>query len=140
VKAVVSLVARIRIETQVRPTEDPVKVKAAVLNVFPDATFVESEGILTAEAVSMDRLREMFRTQRIRDTARSVLRGSRVGIEIRFSLNKQAAFVERANFAPPSPMGQIDVAISDEEPESVIDYLTGKTGLTHDAPPRGERR
>lgn len=129
-----SRVTRIRIETPVRPTESVAKVKAAVLNVFPDAVFVESEGNLAAEATSLDKLREMFRTQRIRDTARSVLRISRIGIEIRFSLNKQAAFVGRVNFAPPSPMGQIDVTIADEAPDSIIDFLTGKGGTKSEAP------
>jgi len=125
-KANASCVTRVHIEAPVKPTENVTKVKAAVLNVFPDATFVESEGALAAEAVSLDRLREMFRTQRIRDTARSVLRASRNGIEIRFALNKQAAFVGRVNFAPPSPMGQIEVTIADEDPESIVDFLTRK--------------
>jgi len=121
-----SCVTRVHIEVPVKPTENAAKVRAAVLNVFPDATFMESEGALIAEAASLDRLREMFRTQRIRDTARNVLRSSRNGIEIRFSLNKQAAFVGRVNFAPPSPMGQIEVTIEDENPESIIDFLSGK--------------
>jgi len=121
-----SCVTRVHIEVPVKPTENAAKVRAAVLNVFPDATFVKSEGALVAEAASLDRLREMFRTQRIRDTARSVLRSSRNGIEIRFSLNKQAAFVGRVNFAPPSPMGRIEVTIEDENPESIIDFLSGK--------------
>ncbi len=117
---------QIRIDVPVKPTENVSKVKAAVLNVFPDATFVESEGCLVAEAKSLDRLREMFRNQRIRDTARKILRASRDDEVMRFSLNKQAAFVGRANFAPPSPMGPIDVAILDEDLDSVINFLTGK--------------
>jgi predicted RNA binding protein with dsRBD fold (UPF0201 family) len=127
-KANASCVTRVHIEVPVKPTENAAKVKAAVLNVFPDANIVESESALVAEAASLDKLREMFRIQRIRDTARSVLRSARNGIEIRFALNKQAAFVGRVNFAPPSPMGRIEVIIEDENPESVIDFLTGKAG------------
>jgi len=133
-------VTRIHIEVPVRPTENEAKVKVAVLNVFPDATFVINGETLVAEAVSLDKLRELFRTQRIRDTARKVLRNSRVGVEIRFSLNKQAAFMHRANFAPPSPMGQIDVTIEDEAPDSIIDFLTGKAATKNDSSTNAELR
>lgn len=137
-KANARCVTRVHIEVPVRPTENVAKVKAAVLNVFPDATFVESGNTLVAEAASLDTLREMFRTQRIRDTARSILRASQVGIELRFSLNKQAAFARRVNFAPPSPLGIIEVTIADEDPTSIVDFLTGKAGTKYDASKIGE--
>jgi len=120
---------QIRVDVSVKPTENVAKVKAAVLNVFPDATFVESEGSLVAEARSLENLREMFRNQRIRDAARKILQASREETAIRFSLNKQAAFVGKANFAPPSPMGPIDVTIADDNLDSVIGYLTGKSEI-----------
>ena len=116
----------IQVETSVRPTENPMKVRAAVLNIFPDASFTEVEGRLSAEAHSLELLKELFRTQRIRDTARWVLLKSRDESSIRFSLNKQTAFVGKANFAPPSPMGPITVTIEDEDLDAVIRFLTEK--------------
>lgn len=102
------------------------KVKAAVLNIFPDSEFAEAEGLLRAEASSLDRLKELFRKQAIRDSARHVLRDSIVGSNLRFSLNKQAAYMGKANFAPPSPMGAIDVMIESEDADGIIDFLTVK--------------
>jgi len=118
---------RVTIETPVKPTENIFKIKAAVLNVFPEAKFIEGEGCLRAETSSLERLREMFRIQRIRDTARSVLRGAREGTIIHFFLNKQAACVGKVNFAPPSPLGPIEVIIEDEDVDKVIDFLTART-------------
>jgi predicted RNA binding protein with dsRBD fold (UPF0201 family) len=123
-----SLVTRIHIDVPVKPTENIAKVKAAVLNIFPDAMFEESEGALAAEAASLEKLKEAFRKQRIRDTARRILRGSSGETGIRFSLNKQAAFAGKANFAPPSPMGPIEVTITDDNLGSVVDFLTEKPG------------
>ena len=128
--------SRISIETTVKPTENIVKVKAAVLNIFPDARFTESQGRLVAEASSLDRLRDMFSDQRIRDTARRLLRAGAHDSRIAFSMNKEAAFVGKANFAPPSPMGPIDVVIEDENIGGVIDFLTGKPEMVAEPPPR----
>jgi len=117
---------KVHIETPLHPTEDPLKVKAAILNIFPDAALVESEGMIQAEASSLDHLKELFKRQIIRDTAFHVLRGSIVESGLIFSLNKQAAFVGKANFAPPSPMGAIKVTVDDRDPESVIEFLTDR--------------
>ena len=118
--------SRIHIEATVRATESPARVKAAILNLFPDARLLEEEDSITGEATSLDRLKEMFRNQRIRDTAKAVLRSSRIGQQMRFSLNKQAAYVDRANFAPPSPMGPIEVIVEDDDLDRVIEFLCEK--------------
>jgi len=133
-----SSLTRVRIEAAVKPTENPAKVKAAVLNIFPDASFTESEGLLTAEARSLDRLKEVFATQRIRDAARKVLRSSMSPSALRFSLNKQAAFVGKANFALPSPLGAIVITVEDEDPERIVGFLTGKRREAPERPP-GDR-
>ncbi len=117
---------RIHIEVKVNSTENPMKVKAAVLNIFPDAAFEERVDLLTAQAQSLEKLKELFRNQVIRDTARAVLRSSLKQGSVRFSLNKQTAFVGKVNFAPPSPLGEIFVTIEDEDIESVVDSLTAK--------------
>jgi len=123
----VTSLTHVRVEAAVSPTEDAAKIKSAVLNVFPDARFTETEGVLLAESNSLDRLKEMLRNERIRDSARMILLKARRESTIRFSLNKEAAFVGRVNFAPPSPMGPIDVVIVDENVDSVIESLTGKS-------------
>lgn len=126
---------QVRIETTVWPTEDSAKVKAAVLNIFPDARFAESQGMLSAESESLEKLREMLRNQRIRDSAGRILREARSGSTIRFSLNKEAAFVGRVNFAPPSPMGPIDVFIEGEDIDRLVGFLIGKSESEAANPP-----
>lgn len=122
---------RVTIETTVKPTENVYKIKAAILNIFPQAQFTETEGRLHAETSSLERMRGMFRNQRIRDTARGILRQAREGTRIIFSLNKQAACAGKINFAPPSPLGPIEVVVEDDDVDKVIDFLTARTDGDH---------
>jgi len=123
---ILKIMTKILIETEIHATESSLKVKAAILNIFPDATFIKEENTLVAEAQTLEKLKEMFFIQKIRNTARNVLLNSLGEEGLRFSLNKQAAFVGKANFAPPSPMGAINVHITNNDLETVIDFLTEK--------------
>ncbi len=119
--------ARVRIEAPCFPTEDPAKVKRALLQVFPDLIFTREDERMAGTTDSLDRLRELIRNQRIRDTARARLLGGRDGRRTRVSLSKQAAFMGRVNFAAPSPLGAIEVEIEDDDLTAVIDYVAEST-------------
>jgi predicted RNA binding protein with dsRBD fold (UPF0201 family) len=89
-------------------------VRAAILALFPDALFHETPQEIVAQVASLDRLRQLIRSQRIPDTARSVMLG---GIyndpETTFLLGKQAAAAGRAHFGPlRSPLGDLAVTIA----------------------------
>ena len=122
------IVPRVRVESAVNPTEDRAKVKAACLNVFPDLVFTESAEGIAGEGSDLDRFRELVRNQRIRDTARAVLLRGRQGPILLFSLNKQAAFVNRVNFATGNaPLGDIHVVVEDEDLNALIDRMAEST-------------
>lgn len=109
---------RIHVRAPLRPTEDPEKVRAAILRLFPGATVEAGADELTATAPSLDRVRELVRSQRIPDTARGqMLAGlSMDGASARFLLGKQAAAAGRAHFGPlRSPLGDLEVSLFGDE-------------------------
>ena len=78
---------------------------------------------------SLERFRMILQRDRIRAAARSVLRRSVEGNRIVFFLNKQAAFAGHISFSAPegeSPLGPIQVIVVTENPEHLINWLTGQ--------------
>ncbi len=132
--------ARVRVEAEVRPTEDVERVKRAVLNVFvPDTIHVEDMGggyyLVVAESYSLRglvRLHEKLRVERILDAARGyMLRGIDRGVLV-FKLNKQAAFVGRVSLIDmdaEAPMGPIVFTIEHRDPRAVVDWLAPPTRM-----------
>jgi len=117
--------AEIGITVNIYPTEVDERIKKAILDIFPDADINVGESVLTAKAKDLETLAEKLRDQRIRATARSILRRCASQSEIRFYLNKQAAFMGKVNFTEgESVLGDIEVSIHTEEPDTLIDSLT----------------
>jgi predicted RNA binding protein with dsRBD fold (UPF0201 family) len=124
---------RIRVEAEVKPSEDPSKVERAVKNLFPSLTLERKEGRVegsSEDPAVLSHLRELLRLQAIRDSSRSaLLKGRREG-GLEFGLNKQAAFVGKVSFAEgETPLGPIRVVIETREPELVVDYLAPPTKM-----------
>ena len=74
---------KIRVEAEVRPTEDLDKVKKAILNVFePEKMFVVEEALgkkIIAESSTYDslfKLHGLLRRERILDAARKILKSA----------------------------------------------------------------
>lgn len=110
------------------PTEDREKVRHAILNLFPDAQFEDAQGSVTARSGSGEALREAILNQRIRDTARSVMRRGVRGNSTRFTLNKQAAFMGKVSFIEGQiALGGIEVTVENDDIEGTIDYLAEST-------------
>ncbi|MCS7131181.1 MAG: hypothetical protein NZ934_00395 [Hadesarchaea archaeon] len=122
---------RLRVEAEVRPTEDPAKVERAVKNIFPTLELSLTENIISGESrevEALDRLRQLLRSQAILDSARSVMRRGMQGGVVRFMLNKQAAAVGKVSFTDgESPLGPITVVIEARDTERLIDYLAPRT-------------
>ena len=117
----------VRISTRCYPTEDRDKVLRAVANLFPDCVLIGDE-LLQGESSSLEEFAELLRRQRIRDSARSVLRRGLRGDSTSFRVNKQVASVGKVSFSEEShPLGDIDVTISDENIMSVIDMIAPNT-------------
>ncbi|HEX2021440.1 MAG TPA: RNA-binding domain-containing protein [Candidatus Thermoplasmatota archaeon] len=109
---------RIRIRATVNPTEDPEKVRRAIVALFPGALVQEGEGVMVAEATDLGRLTELVRSERIPDSARGVMLAglSDDGMSARFRLGKQAAAAGRAHFGPlRSPLGDLEVTLLGDE-------------------------
>lgn len=113
---------RITIRAAVHPTEDPARVRAAIVALFPDATVEERAGEMVAEARELGRLTELVRSDRIPDSARGAMLSGLTadGLAARFKLGKQAAAAGRAHFGPlRSPLGDLEVRLEGDAPFEV---------------------
>jgi predicted RNA binding protein with dsRBD fold (UPF0201 family) len=130
---------RVTAEASLNPTEDEVKVRRALLNIFPEAKpekITKPDGVIIIRLngvglKSLDTFRRLLKQERIRDTARKVLQARIEGSRIMVYLHKQAAFAGHLSFCAPareSPQGPITIRIDTESPESVVDFLTAKYG------------
>lgn len=122
---------KLRVETEVRPTEDQTKVEAAIKRIFPTLQLNRVGNYLIGESSdvrALDRLHQLLRLQAILDSARKVMRASREGNLVRFMLNKQVATVSKVSFTDDeSPLGPIIVTIEALDIERLIDYLAPRT-------------
>lgn len=117
----------VRISTRCYPTEDRNKVVTAVVRLFPDCVLVGND-VLSGEASSLDEFADLLRRQRIRDSARAVLRRGLKGDSTSFRINKQVAAVGKVSFSEEHhPLGDIEVTITDHDIASVIDAIAPDT-------------
>lgn len=119
---------RINVRTPCNPTEDARKVERAMKNVFPDLDIKKEAGLLVGTGSSTERLGELLKNQRIRSAARGVFLSSRSDNEVSFVLNKQVAFIGKVSFGSGSPLGDIEVKITDDDIEALIDSLAPRIG------------
>ena len=118
----------IEISCPIYPSEDPEKVREAILKVFPDANLEMSEEIITGTAGSIERFSKQIRKQKILDTTRSVLIHGKRGDRTRFFLNKQVAFVGKISFCEEKTiLGTIKVVITDDDLDDLIDKVAPVT-------------
>ena len=125
------------VETEVNPTEDEEKVRAAINNVLGNATITvkpEQRGsTLFAEAKGQDsltKLRNIMRNDRVRDASRRLLLKAIHGNTIKFFLNKQVAFAGHVSFSEEtseSPLGPIHFMIETDNPQQLVEWLAEKT-------------
>ncbi|MEM0017462.1 MAG: RNA-binding domain-containing protein [Candidatus Korarchaeum sp.] len=132
---------RVTLEAEVYPTEDERKVIQAMKSIVPfneeiDEVEVVHEGLIKVIRVrkegydSLSKLRNSLRSNRILDTARSLLLSKKGTIKpLRF--HKQAAMVGRVNLVDDeefSPLGVIVLRIDYEgDPTVLADWLAPRT-------------
>ena len=127
----------VHVETEVNLTEAEEKVRTAVANIFGSITIeIKSStqgSILVAETTGIDalaKLRNLLRTDRVRDAARRVFFRSLRGGAVSFCLNKQVAFAGHISFSEEvaeSPLGPLKVKIESQSPRQLIDWLAPRT-------------
>jgi len=127
----------VTVETEVNPTESEDKVRLAVDNVLGNAEVtIKPSGkatVLVAHAKGQDaliKLRNIMRTDRIRDAARRLLHKAARGDAIVFFLNKQVAYAGHVSFCEEtaeSPLGPIRFTIETDDSQQLIEWLAEKT-------------
>ena len=118
----------VEISCPVHPSEDPEKVKTAIMKIFPNAVLEESEDGFTGKAVGLERFSKQIRKQKILDTTRSVMIHGKRGDRTRFFLNKQVAYVGKISFCEERTiLGTIKVVVIDEDIEDLIDRVAPVT-------------
>lgn len=125
---------RIKVTASVNPTEDPAKVLRALKNLFPKVEFrligEDPYKIYIGEAEGLqplERLKELWRAERIRAAAREYMRRHRVGGVYTLFFHKQAAYAGRASFAEAegeSPLGPISLEISCDDSDGLLNWMT----------------
>ena len=114
----------IEIFCPVFPSEDPEKVRTAILKVFPDAELETGEDEIKGRMDNLDRFSKQIRKQKILDTTRSVMIHGKRGDRTRFFLNKQVAFVGKVSFCEERTiLGTIKVVVTDEDIDGLIDRV-----------------
>ena len=115
--------AEVSIRVPIYPTEEVEKVISAVASIFPEASIDIKDTEITGKATSIERFKTLIQDQKIRSSARNVLRRGAGEGGISFSLNKQVAAVGKVNFAVESPLGDIEVYVETGDIEGFIDEI-----------------
>ncbi|MDR3206251.1 MAG: hypothetical protein LBT41_04065 [Candidatus Methanoplasma sp.] len=117
----------VRISCPVNPSEDPEKVRAAVLGIFPGAELETDEKGLSGSA-DLEMFSRLIRRQKILDGARAMLFKGVRGKSTVIHLNKQVATVGKVSFAEPrAVLGTLEVRIEDDDIEALIDRVAPAT-------------
>lgn len=112
----------VEVRASIKPTEDAQIVRQAILNLFPDAEITEEGDELVGRTTTIDRLRQLIRSNQIPDSARGAMMSGmdREWLSTRFLLGKQAAAVGKAHFGPMrSPLGDLQVTLRGHEPHEI---------------------
>ena len=118
----------VTIRTPLRPTEDPEKVRTAILNLFPESEITTDPNEVVAKTASLERFMTLIRNQKILDSIRSKLVHAMQPGSTIISLNKQAAFVKRVSLSEgKAALGNMEVTIEAEDIERLIDSVAPRT-------------
>lgn len=118
----------VRISAPVFPSEDPEKVKEAILRIFPDAVLEVTERDIEGTAESIDNFKLQIRKQKILDTARKILLKGQSDDRTVFRMNKQVAYAGKISFTEERTiLGAIRVTIEDSDLSVLIDKVAPNT-------------
>jgi predicted RNA binding protein with dsRBD fold (UPF0201 family) len=124
-----SLKCKIEILCSINPSEDPNKVKSAILNIFPNCeTKIEKFSIKgnSDDLDSLEKVHEAIHSMQAQRIYRRALEKNLEHNSTWFYLNKQAAFAEKIAIceeSDESPLGPIKIVLSSTNIERIIDWL-----------------
>ena len=114
------------------PTEDEKCLINSLKDLFPDMEIEKNDEkkILIGNGGSIENFSELLKRQRIRDTARTIMRRSIHVYKTEFNLNKQAAVAGKINFVgvrEPQVLGEISITITGTNINELIDEIAEST-------------
>ena len=121
---------KVQVSCQINPSEDPSKVKTAVLNIFPNLEISISDELLTGKSNDIGTLSNISKSIHTKNTTNNyqkILKKNSNENSTWFYLNKQAAFVSKValcNESDESPLGPIKVVLEGNDIENIIQSLT----------------
>ena len=121
---------KVQVSCQINPSEDPLKVETAILNIFPDLEISISDKLLIGKSNGMNTLSnisESIRSKNTKNIYQRILKKNSNENSTWFYLNKQAAFVNTislCNESNESPLGPIKVVLEGNDIENIIQSLT----------------
>jgi len=114
--------------TSLFPTEDPSKVRGALLFIFPQGTIEETGSCMSLSTDDVTAFMDIIRKTRILDAVRSQMRHGMTEGRTTFFLNKQVAAAGRLSLVEgKAPLGCIEVTIEAEDIEKAIDLIAPMT-------------
>ena len=121
---------KVQVSCQINPSEDPSKVKTAILNIFPNLKTSISDELLIGKSSDLgilSTISESIHTKNTRNIYQRILKKNSNENSTWFYLNKQAAFVNTialCNESDESPLGPIKVVLEGNDIENIIQSLT----------------
>ena len=133
----------VRISALVYPTEIEEKVRISIENIFPIELSLQDFGIphLSGKGniETLRKLHMLLRQGQILDSARNIFLNGIDGNTMRFSLNKQIAFVGKVNFSDGNEsLGSIDVDITAENEDDILTLIDWLAPHTVEGEPEAE--
>jgi len=118
---------KVQVSCQINPSEDPSKVKTAILNIFPNLEISINNELLIGKSNDTDTLSNISESIHGKNTYQRILKKNSNENSTWFYLNKQAAFVNTVslcNESNESPLGPIKVVLEGNDIENIIQSLT----------------
>ena len=124
-----SLKCKIEILCSVNPSEDPSKVKSAILNIFPNCKIKIEKFSIKGDSNDLHSLEKIYDAINSMQSEKIYQRRLEKNLEndsTWFYLNKQAAFAEKIAIceeSDESPLGPIKVILTSTQIDRIIDWL-----------------
>ena len=118
--------------SSVNPSEDPEKVKKAMLNIFPDLSVITEEFSATTSSDELRSLEKIYESIQARQSQKIYRRNLEKNLKndsTWFYLNKQAAFAGKIAICEEpdeSPLGPIKVILTSRNIEGIVDWIASR--------------
>lgn len=119
----------IHVSAQIHPSEDPEKIKSAILNILPFIDFIINENMIhgySKDIHSLGKIHESIQSKQTNSAYKRQLQNNSNDNQTWFYLNKQAAFVDNIALCKEedeSPLGPIQINIDSDDIHSLIGWM-----------------